>query len=209
VGLLGGFRYLNLEESLNISQTSGVLSGGVGFYNGVPVPPGGFLGVSDGFDTQNNFYGGQLGAQVVGRWGPLALTALVKCALGTMDESAGVHGQTTLTQFGHSYTTAAGVLALPTNSGTFGHYQFAVVPEGRLTLSVQVTANLSVSAGYTFLYASDVLRPGPQIDRGVNPSLVPSSQQFGTISGPVRPAFQFHESDFWTQGLTAGLSISF
>src|SRR5262249_41556579 len=74
VGFLGGFRYLNLEESLNISQNSGVLPGGVGFYSGVPVPPGVVLGVADGFDTQNNFYGGQLGAQAVGRWGPVALS---------------------------------------------------------------------------------------------------------------------------------------
>jgi hypothetical protein len=99
------------------------------------------------------------------------------------------------------------LLALPSNSGHFFTERFAVVPEGSLTLGYQVTDNLSISIGYTFLYWSHVARPGDQIDRAVSPAALPIS---GTAPVPSsRPAFSFNETDFWAQGLTFGLELRF
>ena len=54
---LAGFRYLNLQEGLHVDEAVQVAP--------VPLPlfSGNDIFVSDRFDTQNNFYGGQLGAR--------------------------------------------------------------------------------------------------------------------------------------------------
>jgi hypothetical protein len=57
---------------------------------------------------------------------------------------------------------------------------------------------VTATVGYTFLYISSVVRPSDQIDRSVN------------IAPPnTRPAFSFHATDFWTQGVNLGLEIRF
>jgi len=110
---------------------------------------------------------------------------------------------------GLSQSVAGGLLALSSNPGS-GRYQFAVVPEGSMNISYQICESISIRAGWTFLYANNVVRPGPQIDRVVNGALLPSSQNFNTPPvGDIRPAFQFQKTDFYTQGLNAGLTISF
>jgi hypothetical protein len=211
LGFLAGARYLNLEESLVMDQSTSLLPGGVGFFNGLTVRAPSTFGITDDFETRNNFWGGQIGAQVVFHYGPLSLTALGKVALGTMHEVVRISGSTTLTQpLLGSQTVPGGLLALATNSGGFGRYEFAAVPEGRLTLSWQVANKVALSAGYTFLYASDVVRPGQQIDRNVNANFLPTSQGFGRSPfGPAAPGFTFRPSDFWAQGLTFGLTLSF
>jgi hypothetical protein len=209
-GALLGFRYINLEESLEISQSSTPLMNGISFFSGLPVRTGESLTVFDDFETRNNFYGGQVGASLAFHYNRLALTAVGKLALGTMHQVVEINGNTTLNGPGFSQSVPGGLLALSSNSGGFGHYEFAVVPEGSLTLSYQIHEHISLTAGYTFLYANNVVRPGQQIDRTVNASLLPTSETFGqpTLAG-ARPAFQFQRSDFWAQGITAGISLSF
>src|SRR5262249_10859941 len=66
--LLAGFRYLGLDQSPRISQSSTVLPGGPvqasppGFL-GVPVPAPDILSLTDRFETRNEFFGGQLGCR--------------------------------------------------------------------------------------------------------------------------------------------------
>jgi hypothetical protein len=83
------------------------------------------------------------------------------------------------------------------------------VPEGGVTLGYQVTSHLRVTLGYTFLYTSNVVRPGNLIDRGVNPSQVNALLGQGAFAGPVRPAFPGGDSDFWVQGLNFGMEFRY
>ena len=83
------------------------------------------------------------------------------------------------------------------------------MPEGQLNLGWQLRPNVYATVGYTFLYWSNVLRPGNQIDRNVNASLIPTSQDFGRGNTQGPPNFSFHGSDFWAQGLNFGLLFSF
>ena len=62
-GLLG-FRYLNLVESLNISDQFGSTVPGELTYLGQPINTAYVLADSDIFRTRNNFYGGQLGMRL-------------------------------------------------------------------------------------------------------------------------------------------------
>ena len=60
---------------------------------------------------------------------------------------------------------------MQSNIGHFSQSQFAVVPEIGVKLGYQLTPNLRLQAGYNFLFWSNVVRPGQQIDTSVNPNL--------------------------------------
>ena len=55
-----------------------------------------------------------------------------------------------------------------------------MVPEVGINLGFQLTNNLKIYGGYSFLYWTNIVRPGDQIDTTVNPNLVPTSSTFGT-----------------------------
>ena len=98
---------------------------------------------------------------------------------------------------------------LPSNIGRYNWDVFAVVLEFPINVGYQVTKQLRVFVGYTFLYASKVLRPGDQIDRVVNTTQIPPPLAAGTLIGPARPAFHFKDTDFWAQGINFGLEFRF
>ena len=96
-----------------------------------------------------------------------------------------------------------GVYAQPTNMGRVTHGAFAVVPEG--TLKVGLRGDHSrLYVGYNFLYLSDAIRPGDQIDRTVNPTQIPLLNPGGAPAGIDRPRPAVVRSDFWVQGLVVG-----
>ena len=71
VQLAGGFRYLNLDERLDMNSFSQGIGAGTVSFPGVGQPPPGNLAVTppatvtglDSFHTRNQFYGGQIGAR--------------------------------------------------------------------------------------------------------------------------------------------------
>jgi len=201
-GLIG-FRYLNLEENLAITESLRVPAG-------APVDPGvGFI-VSDRFETSNRFYGGQVGTKIELRRGRWTLDFTGKVALGGMNQKARIDGSTIFDVPGQgTFIAAGGLLALPTNIGTYRRNVFAVVPELGVNLSYYLTDNLRVYAGYTFLYVNSVLRPGDQIDFGVNPTQLPSTAGPGPLVGPARPAFSFRDNEFWAHGVNFGLEYRY
>jgi hypothetical protein len=129
-----------------------------------------------------------------------------KIALGTTQQLATIEGSSTLLVPGAAPVTAAGgILAQITNAGRHYRSEFSAVPEAGLNLGYQITERLTATVGYTFIYWSNVLRPGNQIDHTINPALPPTDQDFGNGLGQNRPAFAFHSSDFWAQGINLGL----
>lgn len=207
-GLLG-FRYLSLVESLDVNDQYAEVSRGSLTFGGGPVRLSDTLSDFDGFRVTNSFYGGSLGARLYlsrGRW---LITALGKLALGTVQQQAIVSGSTTLTNWnGNQTTLPGGILATTANMGT--HYQspFAVAPEARFDLGYQITPWLTARIGYSFLFLSNVARPGNQVNRVTSANLVPSDPSYGT-AGPNQPAFQFHTSSYWAQGMNFGLDLRF
>ena len=88
------------------------------------------------------------------------------------------------------------------NGGSHEQDNFTVVPQLDLNLGFQVTNHTKVVVGYTGLYWNNVARAGEQIDRSVNPNNLPGS---GTTGGTANPAFTFHDTGFWAQGVNVGL----
>jgi hypothetical protein len=203
VDALVGFRYLDLDESIGITETPTVLPD-------VPLISGVAFVVSDHFGTRDQFYGGQVGARAEVWRDRLFANVAAKVALGSTHESVGINGLTRITAPGGPATQLnGGLLALSSNSGHFSRDQFSVVPEATLNVGYQLTAHVRASVGYTFLYWSNVARPGDQIDRSINPTLLPTTPNLGPAVGPARPVFPFRDTDFWAQGVNFGLEFRF
>lgn len=207
---LAGLRYADLTEDLGILQASTILPAGISFFNGTPVLAPSTVTLLDQFNTRNQFYGGQLGMDAEVHRGRLALDLLSKVAIGSTHEVVNINGNTTVSGPGIvTATTTGGLLALPSNIGRQTQDRFGVIPEVSATLGFQVTSWLRATVGYTFLYWSEVVRPGDQIDRMVNPTQLPSAAGFGPLVGPAAPTPRFEHTDYWAQGINLGLSCRY
>jgi hypothetical protein len=211
VDLLGGFRYVYLDESINILQNSTLLPGGIAGFAGSSVVVPGNVSIFDRFATVNRFYGPQAGLRYEYRGDRLFVNFLGKVALGDSHESERLSGASASTPVGGGRTTVVpgGLLVLASNAGRSHENEFAVVPELNLNVGYHITPLVRAYVGYSFLYWSDVARPGDQISRTVNPALVPTSQFFGTGGGTAQPAPTFQRTDFWAQGINLGLEFRY
>jgi len=208
-----GFRSLDLIENLRIEDVAFPLSNAAGFtFLGSPVGPPSTLADFDHFRTTNHFYGGQLGSKLVWSEGLVDVGLTAKVALGATQQGINIDGGSVLlTPSSPPVTAPGGILAQPTNMGLTYRSVFTVVPEVGLNLGYQITPWLRAQVGYTFLYWSDVVRPGNQIDRAVNPSQVPTDQTYVGSTGtvPARPTLTPQTTDFWVQGINFGLEFRF
>ncbi|HWB96881.1 MAG TPA: BBP7 family outer membrane beta-barrel protein, partial [Bryobacteraceae bacterium] len=172
---LTGFRYLNLAESLNVYDQYQPFAGNTRTFPGFPINPLDYLTDFDGFKVTNSFYGGSGGLRLYycpGRW---YFSALGKVAYGTVQEQAIVSGSTTyIDQNGHTTTLPGGILATTANIGKYYQNPWAVAPEGHFNLAYQIRPSVTVRIGYTFIYVSNVARPGNQINSVTSANLVPS-----------------------------------
>lgn len=207
--MLFGFRFMELRESLNITEDLTAIGRGTAPDGTVLITPGDRFMVQDSFGTRNRFYGGQFGLDYEKRFGRWYIGINGKIGLGNMQQVVLINGATSLV--GANGATASGeggLLAQPTNIGKYSRDRFAVIPEVGFKVGYQITDHLSAYAGYNFLYVNNVVRPGDQIDRVVNPSQLLRStdpNRANNLVGPARPVFVFNDTDFWAQGVNFGL----
>ena len=187
-----GWRFYELKEGLEIREDLTSLS---------TSNPGSFI-INDKFQTRNQFNGAELGFQWMGRRGFWSLDMLMRMGLGNTLQTVTINGNTQTTQ-GATVTNAnGGLLAQRTNIGGYSRNQLGVVPELGATLGYQVSQRLRFTAGYSFIYWSNVVRPGDQIDTTVNPNLLPPENP--TQTAFLNPSFAFRETDYWIQGVSFG-----
>jgi hypothetical protein len=207
-GLLG-FRYLSLAESLNITDQLTSLPTGIRTFAGGPINLNDVLTDFDGFRVTNSFYGGSGGGRlyfVHERW---ILSGLGKIAYGPVQERATISGSTTFTDpNGVQKTLPGGVLATTANIGNYYQSRWAVAPEAHMNIGYQITPRVTLRIGYSFLYLSNVARPGNQVSRVTSPNQIPSDPAYGG-TGPTLPAFQFHTTTYWAQGINFGMDARF
>jgi hypothetical protein len=192
-----GYRHLNLRESLGFLESITSL----GMLND---PPGTSILVTDQFNVHNQFHGGQLGYAMSRQRDRWNLRARASVALGVTHQELQISGAQLRTRPGQAPEAfTGGLLAAGPNLGTFENNKFSVVPEVTLNAGYNLTPNLAVHLGYNFIYWSNVIRPGDQIDRVVDLSFVPNAPPVPTIT--PRPQPTFTQSGFWTQGLQFGV----
>ena len=199
INLLGGFRYLELNESLVINANSTLFSTTT-YQDNVgnvlaTAPPGSGVNVVDYFGTHNRFYGGQMGVQFQHRIGRWYLGAVTKLALGATNERINVNGNTYVTPVNGAPVNLGGGNFATVQSGLYGVTRFAVAPELQLSVGYQFTPWMRGQIGYNFFYLSSVARPGNQIDN--------------LYDGLAHPLVPMASSSFWAQGLNFTLLFSF
>ena len=211
LNILAGFRYLQLEEDLDITGASAPLDDSTVSYRGQEFPAPASTTLSDRFHTRNEFAGGQLGAQTEWQWGAASVQFTGKVALGNTHQTVDVSGSSALFAgpAGLASTTPGGLFAQPSNSGHFSNDVFTVVPEAEVTVGYQLTKRLRAFAGYQFTYWNQVVRPGDQINRNVNPTQVPTFSAFvpSSTQPPASPVFP--TTNFWAYGFNFGLELRF
>jgi hypothetical protein len=204
LNVLGGFRYADLQESLNINALTSDPTLG-------PLASATF---SDHFGTRNQFYSGQLGLK--GEWsnGVFFVNATGKVALGVNEETVNVNGSfaDSLPVFMNNFGVGpGGLLAQQSNIGQYNRGRFMVLPEAQLQAGLNLGRSVRIFAGYDFMYMSSVVRPGNQIDENINLSQVGPNGIHGPnlLVGPANPAMPFQSSTFWAQGVTFGLEFRY
>jgi hypothetical protein len=193
--LIAGVRSLGLDEDLRINERLTVLRA-----------PGGMFTVEDRFNVHNRFYGGQIGTITQYQLGQWSFDFITKLAIGNTRQTVDITGSTIINdpRTGVSQFNG-GLLAQNSNIGHYSRNQFGFVPEVNLNVGYQLTDHCRLYVGYNFLYWTNVVRPGNQIDLAVNTAQLPPPQ----AGGPARPAFAFHGSDFWAQGVNFGLEFRY
>jgi len=208
---LAGFRYVDLQESLSLQLSSTALGASAVDFLGTPFGAPSGVATLDSFQTRNQFYGGQVGLRGTYALGNFSLSASGKVALGDNHESLNILGTSTLFPAGGaSITVPTGQFAQPSNIGRRTRDEFAVIPEAQLNVGYQATRAVRVFVGYDFLYWSNVVRPGSQVDlivnnatNATNPGFIPGTTQ----ANYPRPLF--NRSDFWAQGVNFGVEFRY
>jgi hypothetical protein len=191
-----GYRYLQLDESVQVTEN---------LVSGLTNEPGSF-DIVDRFETRNEFNGVDLGWSYRHTRGYWTMDCLLRLGVGNTRQTVRINGQTTIDsplQDPQVQTFPGGLLTQTSNIGTYRNNQFAVVPEFNTNLGYQLTEHFRVMLGYTFIYWSNVVRPGDQIDLDVNPELIPPPAD--PITGAQRPGFAFDTTDYWAQGINLGV----
>jgi hypothetical protein len=198
---LVGYRHLELNEGITITENLIVNN------NGTP----GSIIVSDSFRTYNQFDGAQVGLageyRLGRRW---SLFGTVKVAMGNVHQTVDMQGSTA---FNIPPIPASvqpgGLLVQNSNIGRYSVDRFAVMPEVGIKIGWDLTERLRLYAGYDFMYLSSVIRPGDQIDTGLDPAQLPTAVGPGRVSTIGRPAVLFRATDFWAQGLNFGMMYKY
>jgi hypothetical protein len=162
IDCLAGIRVLSLVEDLRFVNQ-----------DAPPLPP---VTRFQSFRTENTLLGGQVGldGELLWHYGSLHLWG--KTGL------ANIHQRLVLSDVNGGVE--------PLAEGTFARNRPAVFFEGGAFLGIQLCSCVRLSAGYTFIYVADVIRPADQIDNDVT-------------------TFRRGDSAYWVQGLNAGLEFRF
>jgi hypothetical protein len=197
IGLIGGVRYLRLDEKYYSNDQTVEL----------PLGQGDTFKINDNFTTYNQFVGPQVGSMVKFRFdGNLAFDVISKIAAGPNFETQQIGGFTSIIGPNGALIASGkqGLYAQPSNIGHFRHTPVTVLPEIACNFRWEITSYCHFNVGYTFLYLDKVIRPGDQIDRVVNIQAVGAPQ-----SQPARPIPMFHETSFWVQFAQLGVQFNY
>jgi hypothetical protein len=190
-----GYRYLHYQDELRLTESVRPEAGGL-------IAPGTEFRVEDTFTAENDFHLIPLGLHYSHRGGLWRFSARASVALGFVRQEVNIRGRTTNLVGGTvDSVEAGGLLALPSNSGSYDRTRFAWVPELNFNVHRALRDNMWLHAGYTLMYLDDVVRAPAHVDTTVDPNQLPPAVGTG-----VRPAFAYNADGELLHGLNAGIS---
>jgi len=192
-----GYRYARLSDRISVTEDLTSLDA---------QNPGSFW-IEDRFATGNEFHGGDVGFLYEHRAGRWLVDCVTRVAIGNNHQVASINGTTIITEDDDPLTYSGGILAQRSNIGFYSRDELSVIPEVGMTVGYQLTSHTRLTCGYSFIYFSNVVRAGDQIDRDLNTNLLPP--EVDPFTGPLRPEFAWRTTDFWAQGLNLGVDVRF
>jgi hypothetical protein len=197
--LIGGYRFHRHLDAVVVAEN--LVTTGTG-----AVPTGTMFSIVDSFRASNEFNGGELGLVGEFQRGRWSVELLAKMALGNNHQYLQINGTTAITPPGQArqnYT--GGLLALPTNIGTYVRDDFVVIPQFGIELGYQLSCTARAFVGYNIVYWDNVAHAADQINLRIDSRNIPPALPGG---GPD-PTFTFNQGDFWAQSLTVGLELRY
>ncbi len=203
VDLVGGWRMYRLNERLNMHEDL-LVKNPIG-----PIAPGTTFDITDAFRTVNEFQGFELGVVSQSYWGCWSLELSYRLGLGNMNQVCTVDGETIVTVPGDPDIDVReqGLLTQPSNIGRYSRDRFSAIPQLAAELGYQWNQHVRFTFGYRVIFWDSVLRPAEQIDLEVNPDWLDAPMPENV--SPARPRYMFVSSDYWAQGINAGMEIRF
>jgi hypothetical protein len=198
-----GFRFLGMDDGIQISRASNFVASPVGFPD-YAFLAGNRIREQESFTTQNRFFGGQLGIRGNMYLDCMTVTGQFQLGVGDTNESINIQGsQLRILPNGQTMVSQGALLALPSNIGRHDRNKFTLLPELGLKLSFPVGDHWVLSAGFTTLYWNRIIRPGDQVDRVVDITQIPSFPGAAAAipTGFARPGVPFQQSDLWLMGV--------
>ena len=192
IDLLYGYQYMRLNEDLRLSSSSVSLDDDF-------APVGSILGITDSFDTLNEFHGGQLGISGRYREACWSFEGLAKVGFGSLRRSAKLRGETFTSIDGNNATDPQGLLVRNTNGGTTTDHTFGWVPELDFSIGYHKYPNYELTMGYHIIAMTDAL----QVSGAIDPNL--ASNLSDPPTGSQRPAASLRYDTFYVQGIHFGI----
>ncbi len=154
INLLGGYRYLQLDETLTITANSNLFVTTTYTDNMGNVlanaPPGSDVTVIDQFGTRNQFNGGQIGTRFQYVWRRLFVSGTAKLAIGDTYEVVTVNGNTTVFPVNAGPVPLTGGNYATLQIGRYSTNRFALAPEAQLSLGYQLMPCLRARSAMIF-----------------------------------------------------------
>ncbi len=153
--LLSGYRNYQYDSNLSVTENLLVLPGTTTL-----LVPGTTFFVQDRFRTENEFNGGEIGVQGVGKHCWWWLDGMAKVAFGEQRRTVTIDGQTFIDVPGGGTASYTGGLLTSelTNIGRYQDSDFVFIPEFRLGGGLRLSRCCSVRAGYNLIIWADVAR---------------------------------------------------
>lgn len=202
IQVLAGFRYWNFNDRLTFTTHSPSTTT-------VDV-----FTIVDKVNTNNNFYGGQIGFDLKYVWCRFFCHTKVKLALGAIDQQLRIEGDlftNDFDNFGAVVDFPGGYFAQPSNIGNYHKTKFAYIPELTFNMGYEICDGFSIKLGYSFLYVSKVFWAENQIDSKINPtqSAAITRAPPAPLTGINQPKALLNSRDFWAQGFNIGIVYQF
>jgi hypothetical protein len=176
--LLAGGRFLQMRDRLDLTAASWLLPTQATLF-----------GLTDHYRTHDEYYGGELGLEGEIHRDGWFLRMRGDASLGGNVQQIRTSGdqtfQTPLVKIVEPY----GLTVLPNNTGTFQRTVLDSVFETGLDLGYRFNNHIECHVGYSFLYWTNPIRSGDQVE----------------LTAP--PGIPFKEAAFWGQGLNTGVQI--
>jgi hypothetical protein len=135
----------------------------------------------------------------MGRW---SLEGRATVALGATDQEIRNKGDRVFQTPLERLTFPYGLQVLPSNTGQFQRCAFDWTSEIGAQVGYDLTRNIRIRLGYSFLTWANPVRPGDQVGP-VNLSQVDPAG----LRGPLLPLVRFKEDFFWAHGANAGIEF--